>query len=180
MASVGRTKKIALCALFVSLHIVGGFVRIPTPFAPITLQLQLALLAGILLGAEWGGVSVLLYLLLGLIGLPVFASGGGVSYVLQPTFGYLLGFALSAFVAGKIVRMGILTRGKIVCAFLIGLLISYALGLIYAACIFTLYLHQSISIWDFLLGYFLLTLPKDLALAAIGVPLVKRFAGYMV
>ena len=66
-----KTKKIALCALFVALHIISGFVRIPTPFAPITLQIQVALLAGVLLGAKWGSISVLCYLGVGLIGLPV-------------------------------------------------------------------------------------------------------------
>jgi biotin transport system substrate-specific component len=144
------------------------------PLAPITLQLQIALLAGILLGGKWGGLSVLIYLALGVMGLPVFASGGGIAYVLQPTFGYLLGFALSAFVSGKIARSGVITYRRISVALAVGLAIAYGVGLIYAACILTLYLNQSLLLWEFLLGYLLLTLPKDVILTALTVPLAKR------
>ena len=174
MLAEKRTKKIALCALFVALHIVGGFVRIPMPFAPITVQLQIALLAGVLLGGKWGGLSVLFYLALGLLGLPVFASGGGIAYVLQPTFGYLIGFALSAFVSGKITHSGVITYRRIASSLAVGVAIAYGVGLIYAACILTLYLSQSLLIGEFLLGYLLLTLPKDVILTALTVPLAKR------
>ncbi len=174
MPTEKRTKKIALCALFVALHIVGGFVRIPAPLAPITLQLQIALLAGILLGGKWGSLSVLFYLALGLMGLPVFASGGGIAYVLQPTFGYLIGLAVSAFLSGKIVRSGVITYPRIAVALSVGVAIAYAIGLFYAACILTLYLNQTIYLWEFLLGYLLLTLPKDIILTALTIPLAKR------
>ena len=174
MATERRTKKLALCALFVALHIVGGFVRIPAPLAPITLQLQIALLAGVLLGAKWGCLSVVFYVALGLMGLPVFASGGGVAYVLQPTFGYLIGFALSAFVSGRIAHSGVLTYQKIVVALAVGLAIAYVVGLIYAAMVLMLYLNQTLVLWEFLLGYLLLTLPKDIILTALTVPLSKR------
>ena len=108
---MSRTKRVALCALFTALLVVSGFVRIPTPVIAITLQVQVALLAGVLLGGEWGALSALVYTVLGLIGLPVFAYGGGISYALQPTFGYLLGLSIGAFVAGKIQK-----RRSVVCA----------------------------------------------------------------
>ena len=72
---MSRTKRVALCALFTALLVVSGFVRIPTPVIAITLQVQVALLAGVLLGGEWGALSALVYTALGLIGLPVFAYG---------------------------------------------------------------------------------------------------------
>ena len=174
MPTEKRTTKIALCALFVALHIVGGFVRIPMPLAPITLQLQIALLAGVLLGGKWGGLSVLFYLALGLMGLPVFSSGGGIAYVLQPTFGYLIGFALSAFLSGAITHSGVITYRRISVSLAVGLAVTYAVGLAYAACVLTLYLQQTLILWEFLLGYLLLTLPKDIILTALTVPLAKR------
>lgn len=174
MSKEKRTKKITLCALFVALHIVGSFIRIPAPLTPITLQLQIALLAGVLLGAKWGCLSVLFYLALGLMGLPVFAFGGGIAYALQPTFGYLLGFALSALVSGKIVHSGVITYKRIVVALAVGLSIAYIIGVIYAALILKLYLNQTLILWEFLLGYLLLALPKDIILTALMLPLSKR------
>ena len=126
-----RTRKLALTALFTALMIMGGFIRIPAPLAPITLQAQIALLAGVCLGGVWGCASVVLYVMLGLIGLPVFASGGGIAYVLQPTFGYLLGFALSAFVSGKIAHSGVLTYKRIAVALAVGLAIAYVIGIFF-------------------------------------------------
>ena len=168
----------ALCALFIALMAVGSFIRIPTPLTPLTLQAQIALLAGVLLGGLWGSLSVLLYVLLGLIGVPIFAGGGGVSYIFQPTFGYLLGFGVAAFVSGKIARRGMITVGRIAFALTIGLVITYLIGLLYAVLVLTAYLHQVILWKEFLIGFVLITLPKDLVLTALSVPLLKRLMVY--
>ena len=168
-----KTKKMALCALFTALLAVSSFIRIPAPLSPITLQVQVALLGGVLLGG-WGALSVLLYALLGLAGLPIFASGGGFSYVVQPTFGYILGLTCAAWVVGKIARNGVITNGKNALAFAVGLAITYLIGTAYAALILTAYLHQTIALGEFLTAYVLLTLPKDLILCAVAVPIAKR------
>ena len=65
-----------------------------------TLQFFFSLLAGFVLGGRLGALSVGIYLLIGLCGVPVFASGGGPSYLLKPTFGFLLGFVFAAGVTG--------------------------------------------------------------------------------
>ena len=80
-----------LSALFAALTAVGAFIRLPAGPTSITLQIFFSALAGILLGVKWGAVSQLLYVGLGLLGLPVFTMGGGLSYLLQPSFGFLLG-----------------------------------------------------------------------------------------
>ena len=172
-----KTKQMALCALFTALMIAASFIRIPTPLAPITLQAQVALLAGVLLGG-WGALAVFLYALLGLIGLPIFVAGGGFSYVLQPTFGYIIALALAAWLVGIIVRKGVITNGKIALAFLAGLAITYIIGTAYAALILTAYLHETIVLGEFLTAYVLFTLPKDVVLCAILVPLAKRLLAY--
>lgn len=179
MATEGKTKKIALCALFVALHIVGGFIRIPMPFAPITLQAQIALIAGVLLGAKWGGLSVLLYLLLGLLGLPIFSGGGGFSYVLQPTFGYLLGFVVAAFVSGGIARSGTITYRRLGASYAAGVLLIYLLGTTYALGILTLYLHKTVHFGEFMLAFLLIPLPKDILLTVLVLPLSKRLSAYV-
>ena len=83
--------------LFAALIAVGAFIKVTLPTEPIpmhfTLQWFFVLLAGLMLNKRLAGVSVGVYLLIGLAGVPVFASGGGPSYLLRPGFGYLLGFA---------------------------------------------------------------------------------------
>ena len=81
------TKDIALMGVFIALIIVGGFIKIPTPLVPVTMQFFFCLLSGLLLGGIKGSLCVIIYVFMGLIGIPVFTAGGGFSYVLYPTFG---------------------------------------------------------------------------------------------
>ncbi len=68
---------------------IGAFIRIPVPLVPFTLQITFTTLAGLfLLGSKKGAISVAVYVLMGLIGIPVFTQGGGFSYVLKPSFGF--------------------------------------------------------------------------------------------
>ena len=97
-----KTKNLILVALFTALTAVGAFIRIPVPVVPFTLQFLFTMLAGLLLGGTLGATSVLVYIILGLLGLPVFTSGGGIGYIFQPTFGYIIGFCIAAYVTGKI------------------------------------------------------------------------------
>ena len=78
-------RELILCALFVALVAVGALIRIPVGTDVFTLQFMFTLLAGLLLGPRLGATAVAVYILLGLIGVPVFASGGGPGYILQPT-----------------------------------------------------------------------------------------------
>ena len=94
------TKSMILSALFVALIAIGAFIKVPVPVCPFTLQLLFTTLAGLLLGANLGFVSVCVYIIIGLIGIPIFTEGGGLGYIFQPTFGYLIGFAFGAYVAG--------------------------------------------------------------------------------
>lgn len=97
-----NTTSLLLCALFTALVAIGAFIRIPTPLVPVTLQFWFTAMAGLLLGPWRGALSVFVYVLLGLIGVPVFTQGGGLGYVFQPTFGYLLGFIAEAWIIGAI------------------------------------------------------------------------------
>lgn len=123
-------KELVLCALFIALITVGTFVRIPVGTDVYTLQFLFTLLAGLMLGARLGTIAVGAYILLGLIGVPVFASGGGPGYVLQPTFGYLIGFVLQAWFCGKYVRqLSQINFHKVLMVNVGGMAIVYLLGI---------------------------------------------------
>ena len=100
-----RSRDMALVALFAALTAVGAFIRIPVPVVPFTLQFLFTNLAGLLLGAKRGAAAAGVYMAAGLIGVPVFTQGGGPWYVMNPTFGYIAGFAAGAWCAGKISRL---------------------------------------------------------------------------
>jgi biotin transport system substrate-specific component len=96
-------------ALFTTLIIIGSYICIPLPFSPIPIVLSdfFVMLAGLLLGASWGMASVSLFLLTGLIGLPVFSGGkAGLAVFFGPTGGYLIGYLLGAFAIGYIANLG--------------------------------------------------------------------------
>jgi len=93
-----------LVALFAALTAIGAWIRIPIQPVPITFQVFFALLAGAILGAWLGALSQLIYILLGCIGLPVFAGGSsGLGVLFGPTGGYLFGFVIGAYLIGGMV-----------------------------------------------------------------------------
>ena len=98
------TISLTAISLFAALTAIGAFIRIPLPYVPFTLQVLFVYLAGSLLGSKKGMQSQLVYVGVGLAGLPVFTQGGGIGYFLQPTFGYLLGYIAGAFVVGWIIE----------------------------------------------------------------------------
>lgn len=89
-------------SMFTALISLGAFIKIPLgPFLPaITLQVFFVILSALFLGKYYGALCQVLYISLGLIGIPVFTNGSGIGYVMQPSFGYLLGFIPAAFVIG--------------------------------------------------------------------------------
>ena len=128
-------RELVLSSLFVALIAIGAIIRIPLGSTVYTLQFLATLLAGALLGGRLGALAVLTYTVMGLVGLPVFASGGGPSYILQPTFGYLVAFMLQAYVGGTYIRRsGPITFKKQLTAHLIGLVIVYTVGIAYFLC----------------------------------------------
>jgi biotin transport system substrate-specific component len=91
----------AYASMFGALTAAGAFMMIPLPPVPITMQTFFVSLAGALLGGYLGAMSQAVYILLGVIGLPVFAGGkAGAGVLLGPTGGYLIGFIVGAYVIG--------------------------------------------------------------------------------
>jgi biotin transport system substrate-specific component len=92
-----------LASLMAALTAVGSYIYIPIGPVPIVLSTLFVLLCGLLLGSRWGLISMLVYLFVGAIGIPVFSGGrGGLPHFFGPTGGYLLGYAVAAWVAGAV------------------------------------------------------------------------------
>ena len=170
-----KTKNMVLCAMFVTLIAAGAFIKIPIPVVPFTLQYLFTMLAGLLLGGKLGCISVCVYILLGLAGLPVFAQGGGIGYIFQPSFGYIIGFAVGAYATGVIAN-GKENPGypRLLAANFIGLGIVYLLGMVYYYWISNFYLGTPIGLWPLFLYCFLLAVPGDIVLCILGAVLGKR------
>ncbi len=124
--------RIVLVSLFAAMIAVGAVfsLPLPPPLPPVTLAVFFSLLAGLMLGPCWGVAAVGLYLLLGAVGLPVFANGaGGIGQFAGPTGGFLLGYALAAFVTGLLADRRSWGLGRAALAAVAGVAVLYALGL---------------------------------------------------
>ena len=166
-----RMKKVTdtvLIPLFTALTAVGAFIKIPVPHVPFTLQTLMVMFAGLILGSRGGALSQLLYLILGLMGLPIFAQGGGPAYVLQPSFGFLLGFIPGAFVIGKILEgPKDLALPKVVTALVLGQGVIYLFGLSYLYFNLNFILHKPVSPYWVLMSGLFIFLPGDVLKTAI-------------
>ncbi len=133
------TLKISFIALFAAIICVGCFIRIPLGVIPIVLQNVLCVLSGVLLGGLLGGAPTALFLLAGLIGLPVYSGGtGGLAVWLGPTGGFLPGYLLGAVTAGLIAgkpsveqrKCSVMLVVRVSLAILAGMVILYIPGVI--------------------------------------------------
>ncbi|MEA2087118.1 MAG: biotin transporter BioY [Candidatus Caldatribacteriota bacterium] len=98
-------RQMTLISLFAALTAVGAFISIPLYPVPLTLQTLFTLLAAMTLGSVMGASSQIIYVMLGVIGLPVFAGfKAGIGILFGPTGGFLFGFIISAYVIGKIIE----------------------------------------------------------------------------
>lgn len=128
-----KTIDLTLAGMFVALMAIGANITSFIPFmvvggVPITLQTFFAILAGAILGSRLGSITMTIYMLVGLVGAPVFAKfGAGPSTIFSPTFGFIVSYIFTAYVIGKIVE-----KKKSVSAFvfasLIGMAVNYLFG----------------------------------------------------
>jgi biotin transport system substrate-specific component len=155
-----KLKTISFVALFASLTAVGAQIAIPIGNVPITLQMFFVFLSGLMLEPFEALLSMLLYILLGGIGLPVFANfSGGISYLVGPTAGYLWAFPLSSFLLSWLRhKIGVILSGIL------------SLGTVYFFGWFVLGIHLN----SFQKAFFVGVLPFIL------IDIVKLFAAYLV
>ena len=135
------TLRITFVALFAALICAGCFISIPLPGGvPITLQNMFSFLAGTILGSFWGALSVAIFILLGILGIPVFSGmKSGFAHLLGATGGFLWGYLLGALLAGLILglpkieekKFSVLNILKIAFAYFIALICNYVPGIIW-------------------------------------------------
>ena len=140
------TQRIVLAALFVALMAVCSQIQIPLPMVPINLALFAAHLCGALLGAKWGALSISAYVLLGLVGAPVYAGfASGPAALFGKTGGYILGYILSAFLVGLLSRRIGFTFKGLCLSMLVGVVACYAFGTVWFMAVTGLNLMTSLA-----------------------------------
>lgn len=170
----GKTRNLALMALFAAFTAVGAYIKIPL-FVPITLQTFFTLLAGLTLGSRLGAGSQLVYVAIGLIGLPVFTKGGGFQYIFEPSFGYLIGLIVGAFVVGIMVeKLKSRTFIKILGCCGVAIACIYAIGATYMYFILDLYLGVHLTFSEVMMTGVIAFLPGDAITTILCVILYTR------
>ncbi len=138
MNAKALTKNIVFTALFAALTAACGFISIPLPGTPIPIVLQnmMVVLSGMLLGPVLGTASTLLFILAGVLGLPVFSGGtGGLAKLMGPTGGFIIGYAIASLVAGLVLGRPKAGKDKgiavAIVASLCGFVVMYIPGVIH-------------------------------------------------
>ena len=160
-----KTKTLVYCGLFTALIAVGAFIKIPIPVVPFTLQYLFTMMAGLLLGPKLGAMAVTFYMLLGLIGLPIFAEGGGLWYR------FIVGTFVTGYIAEHMKKKNV---GNYLVANFAGLFFVYAIGMIYYYIICNFVINTPIAVWPLFLYCFILAVPGDIALSILAAVLAKR------
>ena len=126
------TMMLVLCAMFAALMAVGAWISIPVFSIPITLQLLAIMVAAALLPPTYATLSVVVYVLLGLVGLPVFSNfTGGVGRLFSITGGYIIGFIPAAWLTSFLVKKWGPAWWKQALAMVLGVLVCYAFGTVW-------------------------------------------------
>jgi biotin transport system substrate-specific component len=142
------SRGMAYAAMFGAMTAIGAYIVIPLPLVPITMQTFFVSLGAALLGGALGALSQVIYVLIGVIGFPVFAGGkAGFAVLLGPTGGYLAGFIVGGYVMGKLIEMkerpGFIWMA---CAMIIGHGVLYALGVAQLMFVAKLSLGKAIAV----------------------------------
>lgn len=165
-------------ALFLALMILSAYIQItlPTPFMPmhITMQLFTAILCGFCLSGKYAFLCMLTYILIGLFGFPVFASGGGLQYIMKPTFGFVLGFlACSTICAVTYKRKSPISLKEYVLVGLTGLIGFYITGNAYYYFSFPILMNTHIPLWLSLTNGFMVSIIPDILICFLACKVAK-------
>ncbi|AGT33282.1 biotin biosynthesis protein BioC [Geobacillus genomosp. 3] len=171
-----RPLDMTLAAMFVALMAIGANITSWVPFlvvggVPITLQTFFCVLAGAVLGRRLGAVAMIVYMLVGLAGVPVFAKlSGGLSIIFQPTFGFILSFIVAAYATGWLINRGPqpASTARFVTAALVGMILNYVIGTNWMYMAYKLWAEapQGLS-YGMVWGWMLAPLPKDIVLSIV-------------
>ena len=165
---------VVLASMLLCLLIVGSKLTIPLGFISLTMQLPVVFLIIFLVKRKIAVMVIATYIIMGLIGIPVFSTGGGISYIYQPSFGFIIGFLLAALIAPKV-------NGKIrlILSILVVFLAVYLTGIIYMYVIFNYYMNKDFGIIKVLqIGVYPFIL-KDIICAYLASVIAYRLKKYL-
>ena len=129
---------IVIIALMTALIAVCSFIAIPVGALPVTLQTFAVFVCVGILGRKRGTISVLVYVLLGIIGIPVFSGfQGGLSVFMGATGGFIIGFLPAVFVSGTVLKKTSRKIPFMIAAFVAGLIICYIFGMLWYIFVFS-------------------------------------------
>lgn len=172
---------IASAGVFIALTVISAQISIAiTPTVAFTLQFLVTNVCCLLLGKKWGTLTIFLYILLGLFGLPIFsAGGGGFAYVLKPSFGFLIGMAFGGFV-GALFRekTGKNTFLIYLSASLIDMVIMHIIGVAYGAGIMYGYMRAQTGVWQFFMMFLIPFIPIDIVKCVLGALICPKLSKY--
>ncbi len=179
-----RLRYLIMSALFAALTAVAAQLRIPVPGTMLvfTLQTLVVFLAGLMLPPSYAALSQAVYIAVGLLGLPVFSTGGGFSYVVAPSFGFLLGFIVCAVIISLLARKPLRAlisqqQGRVrnavlaSLAGLAGIVSMYVIGVIYMYLIKNFYMNDPRSWTDVIIAGTGVFVFIDIAKLAVALPL---------
>jgi biotin transport system substrate-specific component len=141
------------------------------------MQTFFAIMSGMVLGPKDGPASQAVYILTGFMGLPVFSGGGGPSYILSPSLGYLAGFVLGSSVAGIFAGRGRVSFRRALAASMLGSAAVYALGVPYLAVYLSIVLHKADALGIALKTGLAVFLPGDIVKCILAAGLAPRISG---
>lgn len=164
-----KLRGMLLAGLFTALMIISSYIVIPIGPVPHTLQPLVVLLSGFVLGPQWGPVSIITWILLGCMGLPVFNQGqGGIIVLLGPTGGFMLGFVVSSWLIGICTwRHPQKGYARSFAVLIMGTLIIYLIGWVGCKYSFDYFLHKPITWKNSAILAIAPFLPFDIIKAAI-------------
>lgn len=157
------TKEMVLVSMFTGLTAIGAGISIPLGELPITMQTLFVILSGLILGPRLGALSQIIYVTLGLIGVPIFANfTGGFQSVMKPSFGFIIGFIFASYIVGKIAHLeNTLSKTRIWIASVIGTVIIYLFGLPYMYYMLNLVMAKGLGFQTIIKIGCLIFLPGD-------------------
>ena len=171
-----RAREVALIALFVAVTVVFGFIKIPMQPVAVSLLTLATALAGCFLTPLSAALSQIIYVVMGLIGIPVFTAGGGPAYVFQPSFGFLLTLPFMAAAISFAVRHDrfLPPKARFLWRHGMSLLISLLqllFGTFYYYLLCRYYMHSDLTLAAAMMSCFVLFIPGAIIKSAVSVAL---------